>query len=222
MWVAKLRIKHDDCVVGTRCRKYNIISVGVPFNSYNDKEYQYFSHFETLTGKDDDIKRFIEDLKKDPAVLNLEAEGSSIFFLVKIPKNKVIPTTHYNPKTFFIKPVIVNVEGYELWEIGSWKKELLNEFITNLKKDKFDIKILRIGNTKLDEVYFPQVMPQLTRSQKKAIELAYQHGYYDFPRKTELKSLSKIADLSLSTFREHLRRAEKKIMPDLVRNVMDE
>lgn len=222
MWIAKLKIKHDDCVVGTRCKKFNVISIGVPFNSYTDERFQYFSHFETLTGNEEDINKFIKNLKADPAVTDLEVEGNSLFFLVRIPKKKIIPTTHYNPKTFFLKPVIVDTEGYELWEIGSWKKDLLNEFITNLQKDKFFVKILKIANTKLDEIYFPQVMPQLTKHQKKAIELAYHHGYYDFPRKIELKELARIAEISLSTFREHLRKAEKKLMPDLVRNVMDE
>ena len=82
MWVAKLKIKHDDCVVGTRCKKFNVISIGVPFNSYNDKDFQYFSHFETLYGKEEDIKSFIDDLKKDKAIINLEIEGNSLFFLI--------------------------------------------------------------------------------------------------------------------------------------------
>ena len=222
MWLAKLRIKHEDCVIGTRCQKFNVISVGVPFNSYSDEKFQYFSHFETLSGKEEDTKKFIQDLKNDQTVTNLEIEGNSLFFLVKIPKKQIIPTTHYNPKTFFLKPVIVDTKGYELWEIGSWKKELLNSFITNLKKDNFYVKILKLENTKLNEVYFPQVMPQLTRNQKEAIEMAYQSGYYDFPRNIELKELAKRANKSLSTFREHLRKAEKKLMPDLIRNVKDE
>ena len=64
-------------------------------------------------------------------------------------------------------------------------------------------------------------MPFLTKGQKRAIELATQRGYYNFPRKTELKHLAKEAGISLSTFREHLRKAEKKVMPDLIRNVRD-
>jgi len=65
-------------------------------------------------------------------------------------------------------------------------------------------------------------MPSLTKGQKRALEIATQNGYYDFPRKSELKNLAAEAGISLSTFREHLRKAEKKIMPDLVKNVKDE
>ena len=65
-------------------------------------------------------------------------------------------------------------------------------------------------------------MPFLSKNQRKALELAFANGYYDYPRKIELKDLAKQMNLSLSTYREHLRRAEKKVMPDLIRNVKDE
>jgi len=81
---------------------------------------------------------------------------------------------------------------------------------------------MQYQNEKINEIYFPQVMPFLTKGQKRALDLATQRGYYDFPRKIELKDLAKEAGISLSTFREHLRKAEKKIMPDLIRNVRDE
>ncbi len=222
MWIAKLRIRHKDCVIGSRCKRFNCISIGVPFNSYSDKKFQYFSHFETLVGKEEDIKKFIQDLKNDKTIENLEIEGNSLFFVNKVPTKTKIPTTHYNPKTFFIKPVVVDKEGYEYWEIGSWKKELLSDFIVNLEKEDFEIKLLKMENSKLNNIYFPQVMPNLTINQKKALELAYEFGYYNYPRKIELKDLAKKANISLSTFREHLRRAEKRIMPDLIRNVKDE
>jgi predicted DNA binding protein len=222
MWVAKLNLKHEDCVIGKRCKRFNVISIGVPVNSYKENNNSYFSHFETLVGEEINVKKFIEDLKDDHSIHNLEVQGNSIFFVNEIPANQTIPTTHFNPKIFFIKPVVVDEKGYESWEIGSWNEELLRNFIVNLQKNHFEIKILKIQNEKINEIYFPQVMPFLTRGQKRALEIATRHGYYDFPRKSELKDLAQEAGISLSTFREHLRKAEKKIMPDLIRNVRDE
>ena len=57
-------------------------SIGVPFNSYTSGNFQYFSHFETLQGKEEDIQKFIENLKQDPTIENLEVQGNSLFFLV--------------------------------------------------------------------------------------------------------------------------------------------
>ena len=222
MWVAKLRLKHEDCVIGRRCKRFNVISIGIPFNSYKDNDKAYFSHFETLVGEDQNIQKFIEDLKDDPSIHNLEVQGNSIFFVNELPLQQTIPTTHYNPKIFFIKPVVVDEKGYEDWEIGSWDEQILRDFVVNLQKEHFEVKILKIQNEKLNQIYFPQVMPFLTKGQKRALEIATQRGYYDFPRNSELKDLAKEAGISLSTFREHLRKAEKKIMPDLVRNVRDE
>ena len=222
MWVAKLRLRHEDCVVGRRCKRFKVMSIGIPFGSYKEGDYAYFSHFETLVGDEESIKKFIADLKGDPSIKDLEVEGHSLFFLVELPLKQRIPTTHYNPKIFFIKPVVVDEEGYESWEIGSWDETILRNFVVNLQKEHFEIKILKLQNEKLDHIYFPQVMPFLTKSQKRALELATQRGYYDFPRNVELEQLAKEQGISLSTFREHLRKAEKKLMPDLVRNVMDE
>jgi predicted DNA binding protein len=222
MWVAKLKLKHEDCVIGRRCKRFNVMSIGVPFNSYKENNKAYFSHFETLVGEQDNIQRFIEDIKDDPSIHNMEVQGNSIFFVNEIPLEQAIPTTHYNPKIFFIKPVVVDEKGFESWEIGSWEEQLLRDFIVNLQKEHFDVKILKLQNEKINEIYFPQVMPFLTKGQKRALEIATQNGYYDFPRKAELKELAKEAGISLSTFREHLRKAEKKLMPDLIRNVRDE
>ena len=222
MWIAKLKLKHEDCAIGRRCKRFHVTSIGIPFNSYKEDDKEHFSHFETLVGDEKQIQMFIEDIKEDPAIHNLEIQGNSIFFVNEVPIQQHIPTTHYNKKIFFIKPVVVDEKGFESWEIGSWNEEILRGFIVNLQKEHFDIKILKIQNEKLNEIYFPQVMPFLTKSQKKAIELATQRGYYNFPRKVELKDLANESGISLSTFREHLRKAEKKIMPDLARNVRDE
>ena len=101
------------------------------------------------------------------------------------------------------------------------KKNLI-EFISSTKKESEkleDFKILKIEKTKLTDIYFPNVMPNMTFAQKEAITLAQKYGYYDFPRRIELKELSKISKKSLSTFREHLRKAEKNIMPELTKNL---
>jgi predicted DNA binding protein len=219
MWITKLVWRHD-CMLGNRCRKYNVTSIGFPLDMLEEKGTRYYSHFDTLLGREEDIRAFVADLKKDKRAKEVEFEGNTLFFLAALPKDEKIPTTHYNRKIFFMKPVVVDSKGYEHWEIASWKKEHLMEFIASTKRDTEKLegfKVQKIVKTKLTDVYFPHVMPILTKGQKKALELAYKNGYYDFPRKAELKQLAAISGISLSTFREHLRRAEKRIMPDIIR-----
>ena len=221
MWIAKLNLKHEDCVIGKRCKRFNVSSIGIPFNSYKEEEKIYFSHLENLMGDPKKIELFIEDLKDDPAVHNLEVEGNSIFLINETHIQQKIPTPHSNNNIFLIKPITTDENGSETWEVGSHNEQTLKDFIIGLQKEHSDVKVIKVENEKINEIYFPQIMPLLTKGQKRAVELAAKNDYYNFPRKTELKDMAKEAGISLSTFREHLRKAEKKIMPDVIRNLTD-
>jgi len=52
----------------------------------------------------------------------------------------------------------------------------------------------------------------LTSKQEKIIKIAFEKGYYDYPKGITLRELSKIFKISFSTLNEILRRGEKKII----------
>ncbi len=52
-----------------------------------------------------------------------------------------------------------------------------------------------------------------------AVALAAGEGYYTYPRKSDVQDLAKIAKLSFSTFQEHLRKAENKLIPFTVKKL---
>ncbi len=56
----------------------------------------------------------------------------------------------------------------------------------------------------------------LTSKQDNIIRIAYELGYYDFPRKTNLTSLAKKLNLSSATLSEILRRGEYRIISGYV------
>ena len=117
---------------------------------------------------------------------------------------------------FFTKPVYVDKKGYEYWEIASYDRNVLNQFLKDLEKQNYEhVEILQFKNIKLNNIYFPAIAPDLTEKQKRAFELAVQEGYYDIPKRIDLKQLAKIMKISLATYQEHLKRAEAKIVPKL-------
>ncbi len=77
-------------------------------------------------------------------------------------------------------------------------------------------EIMKMENSPLTDVYFPNVMPKLSKSQKEALEIAYRNGYYSYPRKITLEKLARIAKIGISTFQEHLRKAELKLLPVII------
>jgi predicted DNA binding protein len=56
----------------------------------------------------------------------------------------------------------------------------------------------------------------LTDRQREVIETAFDLGYYEIPRKTTHADIATMLDLSGSTIDEHLRKAEAKLMEQLL------
>ncbi len=214
MWVTRIKIKHD-CIIGNRCEKFKVTTTGTPFNVFRERGITYSPQIHTLHGDKKNIKLFIKDLKKDKRVKSLEIGGDTIF-LVEVRKEK-IPATFYHPKLIYVRPVFVDTNGYEYWEVASWQKLILIKFIEHLEKNIKNVEVLKIQQTKLTDIYFSRLMPKLTEHQKRAIELAFEYGFYMWPKKTNLGKLAKLMKVSVPTFREHLKRAEEKLMPDLIR-----
>lgn len=215
MWVLKLKIKHN-CTIGNRCERFQVISYSLPLGNWTEKRFNYTSERHTLEGDEKRIKAFIKDIKKDSRIINLEVDKNTLFFMGK-SKDKKIPSSFYNPKMFFTKPVFVDNSGYEFWEVASWDRHILAGFLDKLERQKdIEIEMLSFKDTKLNDVYFPSILPQMTEKQKRAFELAVEKGYYDIPKRTDLKKLAKLMNISLATYQEHLKRAEAKIIPRFV------
>lgn len=214
MWLLKLKIKHD-CTIGDRCKEFKIVCYSIPLGNWKEKDYSFTLERHTLEGASENIKKFLKDIKKDRRITNLEISGNTMFF---IGKNKEkIPSSFYTQKMFFTKPVFVDDKGYEYWEIASYNKNVLSNFLEKLEKQDYEnLKVLQFRNIKLNNIYFPAIAPDLTEKQKGVFELAIREGYYDIPKRTDLIKLAKIKKVSIATFQEHLKRVEAKIIPRLI------
>ena len=210
MWIAKIKLMHD-CIIGNRCKKFNVIMQSLDLNEEKKNGKVFTSSIHQLIGEEKNIKKFINDLKKDIQTKYVEFNGQTLF-LIETSKKK--PVSQFTKKMFFVKPVVIDMRGYEHWEIASHKKEELMTFIKKVKPFVDEFEIVSIKDTPLQSIYFPKVMPKLTILQKKALELAIMHGYYEAPKKTSLRKLAKKMGISLATYQKHLQKAESKIIPD--------
>lgn len=212
MWIVKIKLKHD-CIIGNRCEKFGVILQSYDLNEEKKMDKVSTSSLHQMIGDKNSINKFVNDLKKDKRTEYLEVNENTVF-LIESSKNK--PVSQFTKKMFFVKPVVIDANGYEYWEIASHKKEELNGFIENVEPICEEFELLSIKETKLNKVYFPKVLPQLTDLQKKALELAIQQGYYQAPKKTSLRKLARMMNISLATCQKHLQKAESKVMPDIL------
>lgn len=217
MWITKLKLKHVDCPIVNRCEKFNVIVLSYPSTWYEKKGKKFATTTCYFQSNDEKQKnKFIDDLKADRRISNLEVSGDVFTYEINLGKEGEHVMLYHTKQIIFVKPTVNHYDGHEYWEVASWKREELEEFIKSLKSHMDVCEILKMENSPLTDVYFPNVMPRLSKHQKTAIELAYGNGYYYYPRKITLERLAKIAKVGVSTFQEHLRKAELKLLPVII------
>jgi predicted DNA binding protein len=119
----------------------------------------------------------------------------------------------YNPEILHIKPWVIDGEkGVETFVLGSWKRKNLVR-IANVLKENHCGRMIFIKRKEVRDFFMINVMPKMTKKQRKALELAIKYGYYDIPKKVSIKNLAEMMKLSSATYQAHLRKAQKKAIP---------
>ena len=117
-------------------------------------------------------------------------------------------------------PPIVYREGWESWRVIAWSDRSLREMFTEIRKiGELRIVSMRpIENLQMEKMMLmpaSDVFAGLTSKQSNAVLLGLRHGYYSLPSGTDIQRLADGAGLSSSTFSEHLRKAEARILQNL-------
>jgi predicted DNA binding protein len=215
MWVAKVKLFDENCIFATRHKKFNIQSYEHALTHYKKGKAYFFMSCHVLLGDNDSKKKYIANLKKDKRIKKLDVNGDLTIELIKKKFSEVDLEAYnafYNPEIIFTKPGFVDSDGWEYYEIASWNRKAITKIIKAVEKN-YSGKLLSLKRTEKYELYLPRIFPKLSDKQKEALSIAVKEGYYEFPRKKELKKLAKQKKISFSTFREHLRKAENKIIP---------
>jgi len=218
MWYLKFKVKHKDCIFSSLAIKYNLHIEFYPMNHYIKECFLFTPSIHLVKGEEKNIKQYLKELKENERVEKLEI-SNVIFTLTKEKINQKDYQAIYNPKILYITPGYNHPDGFEIWEVASWDRMILQNLIEAFETSKNIIyfEILRFEEKNLDDVYILKLFPELPKKQKQAIELAYSSGYYVYPTKTNLDKLAKILGVSKQTFQENLRKAEARLMPLILR-----
>lgn len=218
MWYLKFRIKHSDCIYAPELEKLNLSVFFYSLGNYKEKEFIFTSALQKVSGNENAIKRYFSYLKNHKTVVKIEQYKNIIFTLVKHKEVKETYEAIYNPALIYPAPAFLDKNGFELWEIACWDRKPLENLIKIMSESKTTIsfEIVSFIKRTLHDVYVLNLLPKISPKQKEAIELAYREGYYYYPKKTELNKLAKIMKIGKSTFQEHLKKAENKIIPKLI------
>lgn len=112
--------------------------------------------------------------------------------------------------------------GHEHYQVVSFSEENSRTLFEKMRAGGRHVELLKksrlsvqpLMNTR--SVAVPSLLSGVTDKQLDALVLAHRHGLYSSPRETTAAAIADSVGLSRSTFEEHLRKAENKLMRNLV------
>jgi len=115
------------------------------------------------------------------------------------------------------QPPTVHRQGWEHYTVIAFDESDVRALLRDLEADR-DIEVL--SKTAIAEQQIPhsmlapvdQLFEDVTERQMAALRLALESGYYEQPRKTSLRELAARTSVARSTYEEHLRKAENKLL----------
>lgn len=210
MWVAKFSFDASKALIGGLAVKNKVFLNLYPFYIQEQKDHVRVSFFIVL--RHDHIKKFARELKKSENIVFCNQKGR---FLIGQAIEPLKYSILYDPEIIHLKPWVVDGENSEeTFVVGSRKRKYLSH-IADVIKHKHLGKLNYIKWMDISDLFMVNVMPKITEKQRTAMELAVKQGYYNYPRKTTLRCLAKMMNLSYATFHAHLRKAEQKMLPSL-------
>jgi predicted DNA binding protein len=207
MWVVKFKFDGGEVFFGQLAKKFNLNLTGYPISNYEKNNRLFLNLIGTIRGEKVDKENLIKSLKKSKYVVNLD-ENNWLFNLLIREDKKFKP--FYSPFFIYISPIKIDSNGTYSYHLGSWNREEITKLLNFIERN-YNYKLLNLKQENITNISILGIQPALTKKQRNAYELAVKKGYYEYPKKIELKQLAKLSGISYSTFQQHLKYAEKKI-----------
>ncbi len=207
MWVAKFEFDGKNVFFGEAANKFNVTITGYPISSYEKNRQLYLNLIGTVKGDHEKKLELIKFLKKSKPIINLEENNDFLNILITEDKNFKL---FYSPFFIYLSPVLIDNKGIYHYHIGSWRRQEITNLIKFIEQN-YQLNLKSLKQEKIQNISILGFQPNLTKKQKNAYESAVKNGYYEYPKSIELKDLAKLSKISYSTFRQHLKYAEKKI-----------
>ena len=169
-----------------------------------------------MFGNEKNKKRLIQDAGKQAELVKIELKND---FAVLVTKQPLFTEVFWDPRIIRPAPTIINFkEKKHIWELASFDKKILMKVFKTAKK-YLGAEMLKLKQEKISNISITRLLPEITKKQKRALEIAINNGYYDYPKKVKMEKLAKIMGVSYSTYQAHLKKAEGHIIPSIYREL---
>jgi predicted DNA binding protein len=153
----------------------------------------------------EDLPKVIESIRNNPNIFNVDIsaidKGKA---LAMFSTNQCMVCRVLAGTECFLTRSTTTPDGRMQWTMLVTKNSAFKELIANLEKLNANPKLV-----KLTEIVDTD---ELTMRQEQITRMAFERGYFDFPRRIGLRELAKMFDISTSTLSEILRKGQRRIM----------
>jgi predicted DNA binding protein len=210
LYEASLRVKHE-------C-PYREISERHPDLTIREWPLSDCQVLEIST-EDTPTGQLMEDIDRLGTVLHESADDSGYHVVTQsclCSLEESIVDRFEDHNCLYQSPTIYR-QGWEHYTVIAFEEADVRALLADLRADR-DIELL--SKTAIAEKRIPHSMltpvdrlfDDLTDRQLAALQLALEHGYYEQPRQTSLRDIAGRTSVSKSTYEEHLRKAENKLL----------
>ena len=160
-----------------------------------------------IAGPQDIMDEVLRDIKKNPLVSRVDTtvtEKGKIIGSITTSRCDICRTL--TDTDCFLISAESRGGGKVEWTLVVSEKEVLKGLFDKLKLKSVEAELVKL--TKIDD------KESLTERQDKITHVAFERGYFDYPKRISLRELARMFDVSPSTLSEILRKGQRKIVLD--------
>jgi len=212
-----------------RARYDNPLS-GITKDNPSVKIYQWCNDkhdiMELIMQKQEDYGQIRNDMSKAVEIVDEIHNGANTHVITRMCScggPNTVQGYLGDPGLLLIPPIAYE-NGWEHLRLISFRHENVKRLLTKLRSDGFEVEIIR---KKPFDGYIASsltlttdaLFSGLTEKQMHALLTAYAQGYFRFPRGSDLQTIASKEKISRTTFLEHLKKAENKIITALIPHI---
>ncbi len=210
-----LKITHD-CPFANISRKYPSMKMF----SWCNREHEVY---EVIAEKQEEYSAVMEELSKVTQVLEVLSDRHNVHLITTTCFCNMDNSVTKNIDQFYILhvPPVIYDQGWEYYRLIVFKHEDLRKLMQRLEDRGFVFDVVRkvpfdgfIASSLT--LTADALFSNLTEKQTDALLTAYNYGYYRLPRKTDVQTIANKRRVPRTTFQEHLKKAENKLVMSLV------
>ncbi|MFB3889650.1 MAG: helix-turn-helix domain-containing protein [Candidatus Bathyarchaeia archaeon] len=215
LFEALLKVTHD-CPYANISRKFPSLKMFAWCNNERDV-------VEVVLEDESDWPRIMEEAAKAFEIVEESSDRGKVHFLVKICTCGGVGSVSdcVEASNLLEVPPVMYDQGWEYYRLIAFRHRDFESLLKTLEERKYPHEILRkvpfggyiAGSLTLTA---DSLFSDLTEKQMEALLTAYGYGYYNLPRKADVQTIASKKRMSRTTFQEHLKKGENKLVASLI------